>query len=31
MGWLIFLGGAVVGGIVGIFVMCIFQINRGEE
>ena len=31
MGWLIFLGGAMVGGTVGIFTMCLFQVNHLNE
>ena len=28
MGWLIFLGGAMFGGTVGVFTMCLLQVNH---
>ena len=31
MGWLIFLGGAMFGGTVGIFTMCLLQVNHLNE
>ena len=31
MGWLIFLGGTVFGGFIGVIVMCLFQINQGFD
>lgn len=31
MTWLIFIGGMVVGAFIGIFIMCLLQINRGED
>ena len=31
MDWLIFLGGAMVGSTVGIFTMCLFQVNHLNE
>ena len=31
MGWLIFLGGAMFGGTVGIFTMCLLQANLLNE
>ena len=31
MGWLIFLVGAMFGGTVGIFTMCLLQVNRLNE
>lgn len=31
MGWLIFLGGAMFGGTVGIFTMCLLQVNHLDE
>ena len=31
MGWLIFLGGAMFGGTVGVFTMCLVQINRVDD
>ena len=31
MGWLIFLGGAVFGGMMGVLMMCLVQINRADD
>lgn len=31
MHWLIFIGGTLVGAFMGIFIMCLLQINRGED
>ena len=31
MGWLIFLGGAMFGGTVVIFTMCLLQVNHLNE
>ena len=31
MGWLIFLGGAMFGGTVGIFTMFLLQVNHQNE
>ena len=31
MGWLIFLGGAMFGSTVGIFTMCLLQVNHLNE
>ena len=30
-GILLFIGGAMVGGLVGVFVMCLLQINRNDS
>lgn len=31
MGFFIFMGGAVAGGMIGVVMMCLLQINRCEE
>lgn len=31
MGVVIFIAGLMVGGTVGVFIMCLLQINRNEE
>lgn len=31
MNWLIFLGGAMLGGTVGVFTMALLQVNRYSE
>lgn len=31
MGWLIFLGGSMFGGTMGVLMMCLVQINRAED
>ena len=31
MGWLIFLGGSMFGGTVGVLTMCLVQINRSDS
>lgn len=30
-GILLFIGGAMLGGLVGVFVMCLLQINRNDR
>ena len=31
MGVVIFIAGLMIGGAVGVFAMCLFQINKGEK
>ena len=31
MGVVIFIAGLMIGGAVGVFTMCLFQINKGEK
>lgn len=31
MAWLYLLIGTQIGGIIGVFVMCLLQINRGDD
>lgn len=31
MSWLIFIAGLLTGALIGVFIMCLLQINRGED